>query len=197
MDYVIPVALGIGLAAATGFRVFLPLLLVGLAGRGGYLPLGAGVEWITTSPALVMLAIAALTEVAAYYVPVLDNLLDGLAGPLAVGAGIAVSYAVMGDLPPMLKWTLAIIAGGGAAAATQGATTLLRGTSTALTGGLGNAALATIEAAGAIILTVLAIAVPVIAALLAIIFIIAAWRLVMRIVRRDRANEAAESDTTT
>lgn len=197
MDYVIPVALGIGLAAATGFRVFLPLLLVGLAGRGGYLPLGAGVEWITTSPALVMLAIAAATEVAAYYVPVLDNLLDGLAGPLAVGAGIAVSYAVMGDMPPMLKWTLAIIAGGGAAAATQGATTLLRGTSTALTGGLGNAALATIEAAGAIILTVLAIAVPVVAALLAIVFIIAAWRLVMRIVRRDRANEAAESGTTT
>ena len=115
LGYALPVALGVGLAAAAGFRVFLPLLVMGLAVKGGYLPVSDDFLWVASTPALLMFAVAAFTEVIAYYVPVLDNLLDGIAGPTAVGAGIAISAAVMGDFPPMLKWTLAIIAGGGAA----------------------------------------------------------------------------------
>ncbi len=110
----LPAALGIGLAAASGFRVFVPLLVLGLAAHWGYVPVGESFAWVATTPALLMLAVAALFEIAAYYVPGLDNLLDAIAGPAAVIAGIAVSAAVMTDLPPMLKWTLAIIAVAGA-----------------------------------------------------------------------------------
>ena len=180
LSLLFPVALGVGLAAATGFRVFLPLLLMGLAVRGGYMPVSDGFAWVATTPALIMFAIAAATEIIAYYVPVLDNLLDGIAGPTAIGAGIAVSAAVMGDFPPMLKWTLAIIAGGGAAAATQGATTLLRGTSTVLTLGLGNHAVATGEIIGAIAMTVLAIVLPYVAVAAAVVFCVLAWRWLWR-----------------
>jgi hypothetical protein len=186
-DLLLSLALGIGLAAATGFRVFLPLLIMGLAVKGGYMPVSTGFEWVATTPALLMFGVAAIVEIIAYYVPVLDNLLDGVAGPLAVGAGIAVTASVLGDVPPMWKWTLAIIAGGGAAAATQGATTLLRGTSTVFTAGLGNPALATAEILGAILLSLLAILLPYLAALAAIIFIIIAWRIVMRARRRQTA----------
>lgn len=180
LSLLFPVALGVGLAAATGFRVFLPLLMMGLAVRGGYMPVSDGFAWVATTPALIMFAIAAATEIIAYYVPVLDNLLDGIAGPTAIGAGIAVSAAVMGDFPPMLKWTLAIIAGGGAAAATQGATTLLRGTSTVLTMGLGNHALATGEIIGAIVMTVLSIVLPYLAVAAALVFCVVAWRWLWR-----------------
>jgi hypothetical protein len=187
LDLLVSLALGVGLAAATGFRIFLPLLIMGLAVKGGYMPVSSGFEWVATTPALLMFAVAALTEIIAYYVPVLDNLLDGVAGPLAVGAGIAVTASVLGDVPPMWKWTLAIIAGGGAAAATQSATTLLRGSSTVFTGGLGNHALATAEFIGAILLAVLAILLPYLAAIAAIIFIIIAWRIVLRARRRKQA----------
>lgn len=180
MEYLLPVALGVSLAAATGFRVFLPLLITGLAAKAGYLPMTESMNWIATTPALLMLAVAATTEIIAYYVPLLDNLLDGLAGPTAVVAGIAVSYAVMGDLPPMLKWTLAIIAGGGAAAATQSVTTLLRGTSTVVTMGLGNSAVTTAEIIGAVLLSLLAILLPYLALAAVVIFVIVAWRFVMR-----------------
>jgi hypothetical protein len=186
-DLFLSLALGVGLAAATGFRVFLPLLIMGLAVKGGYMPVSGGFEWVATTPALLMFAVAAMVEIIAYYVPVLDNLLDGVAGPLAVGAGIAVTASVLGDVPPMWKWTLAIIAGGGAAAATQGATTLLRGTSTVLTGGLGNHALATAEIIGAVLLSILAILLPFVAALAAIIFVIIAWRMVLRARRQKHA----------
>jgi hypothetical protein len=184
VELLLPVSLGVGLAAAAGFRVFLPLLAMGLAVKGGYLPITDSFQWIATTPALVMLAVAAIAEVIAYYIPVFDNLLDGLATPTAVGAGIAMSYAVMGDMPPMLKWTLAILAGGGAAAATQGATTILRGASTVTTAGLGNHALATTEIAGAVGMSLLAIVFPYLALAAAFVFIFLAWRVVLRLRRQ-------------
>lgn len=186
IEFLIPVALGVGLAAATGFRVFAPLLVLGLAARAGYVPVGDGFAWVATTPALVMLAIAALLEVAAYYVPGLDNLLDSIATPAAVIAGISVAAAVMVDLPPMLKWVLAIIAGGGAAAATQGATTLLRGGSTAMTVGLGNPVIATGEILGAVGLSLLAIAAPLLALAVAILLCLGAWRLARWLLKSSR-----------
>jgi Domain of unknown function (DUF4126) len=191
VELLLPVSLGVGLAAAAGFRVFLPLLAMGLAVRTGYLPIAESFQWVGTTPALLMLAVAAMAEIAAYYVPVFDNLLDGLATPTAVGAGMAMSYAVMADLPPMLKWTLAIIAGGGAAAATQGATTLLRGASTATTGGLGNPVLATTEIIAAVVMSALALVLPYVALVVALLFIVIAWRMVLRFRRKRAAAGAA------
>jgi Domain of unknown function (DUF4126) len=187
VDFLLPVSLGVGLAAAAGFRVFLPLLVMGLAVKTGYLPITESFNWIATTPALLMLAVAAVVEIIAYYIPVFDNLLDGLATPTAIGAGVAMTYAVMGDMPPMLKWTLAIIAGGGAAAATQGATTVLRGASTMTTGGLGNHAVATGEIFGAVMMSLLAIVFPYVALVAALVFIYIAWRMVMKLRRRQMA----------
>ena len=140
-DVAMPVALGIGLAAATGFRVFLPMLVMSAAAYSGHLPLGDNFAWLGTPPALIMLGVAAVAEVLAYYIPGVDNLLDTLATPAAFVAGTLVSAAVITDLPPMLKWTTAVIAGGGVAGLTQSATALLRAKSTLFTGGMGNALL--------------------------------------------------------
>jgi Domain of unknown function (DUF4126) len=186
-DLLLPVSLGVGLAAAAGFRVFLPLLAMGLAAKSGYLPITESFSWIATTPALLMLAVAAVVEIVAYYIPVFDNLLDSIASPTAIGAGIAMSYAVMSDMPPMLKWTLAIIAGGGAAAATQSATTLLRGASTATTGGLGNHVVATGEIVGAILMSLLAIIFPYVALVAVLIFAYLTWRILRRIRLRQTA----------
>ena len=88
LDLALSVALGVGLAAATGFRVFLPLLVMSIAARSGYLPLGESFAWLASTGALAMLAIAALVEILAYYIPGVDNLLDTLATPGAILAGI-------------------------------------------------------------------------------------------------------------
>ena len=125
LDLALSIALGVGLAAATGFRVFLPMLVVSVAAYTGHLPLSENFAWLGTPGALLMLGVAALVEILAYYIPGVDNLLDVLATPAAVVAGTLVSAAVITDLPPMLKWTTAIIAGGGVAGLTQGVTALL------------------------------------------------------------------------
>jgi len=183
-DFLLALALGVGLAAAVGFRVFLPLLIYGLAVRGGFLTSSQGFEWASTTPALLMFGVAAIVEMAAYTVPFLDNALDHIAGLVAVAAGIGLMAAALGDAPPMLKWALAIIAGGGAAVATQGATTLLRGASTTLTAGLGNHVLATGEIISAILLSLLAILLPYAALIIVLVIVVLVSRALLRRMNR-------------
>jgi Domain of unknown function (DUF4126) len=183
-DIVVSVALGVGLAAAVGFRVFLPLLVMGGAAYTGHLTLSDGLEWLATPTALAMLSIAAIAEILAYYVPGVDNLLDAIATPTALVAGTIAAAAVMTDLPPIVKWTTAVIAGGGAAGVTQSVTSLLRAKSTVFTGGLGNAAVSTSEAGGALLVSLLALLAPLAALALAVAFCWLAVRLVRRLFRR-------------
>ena len=182
-DLALSIALGIGLAAATGFRVFLPMLITSAAAYSGHLPLGENFAWLGSAPALAMLGVAAVVEILAYYIPGVDNLLDVLATPAAVVAGTLVSAAVITDLPPMLKWTTAIIAGGGVAGLTQGVTALLRAKSTVLTAGVGNPVIATAELGGSLLVSLLALAAPLVALLVVIVFLWLAMRLIRRIAR--------------
>lgn len=174
-DFALSVALGVGLAAAVGLRVFLPMLIVSAAACSGHLNLAPGFEWLGTLPALLTLGTAALCEVAAYYVPGLDHLLDVLAAPAAVVAGSALAAAVMVDVPPLVRWTLAVIAGGGAAGVMQALTALLRLKSAALTGGLANPLVASGELGGAVLLTLLTLAAPLLA--LALVGLVLLWLL--------------------
>jgi len=184
------IVLGIALAAATGFRVFLPMLIVSGAAYAGHLQLGSSFAWLGTLPALTMLSAAALAEILAYYVPVVDNLLDTLATPAALIAGTIVSAAVMSDVPPMVKWTAAVIAGGGIAGLTQGLTGILRAHSTVFTGGLGNPVIATAELGGALLLSFLALVAPLAAVALVILFLLVAVRLLRRLFRRARSSDS-------
>ena len=159
-DPAVSLALGGGLAAACGFRIFVPFLVMSIAAQTGHLELAAGWAWIGEWPALLMFAVATLLEIAAFYVPWLDNLLDTVATPAAVIAGIVATAAVVTGMSPLLAWTLAVIAGGGTAGLVQTGAVVLRGLSSATTLGLGNFAVATGEWVGALIAAVLAIALP-------------------------------------
>jgi hypothetical protein len=181
LQLALSIALGIGLAAAVGLRVFLPMLVVSIAAYTGHLPLSSGFAWLGTAPAIVMLGVAAVLEILAYYIPGVDNLLDAVSSPAALIAGTVVAAAVMTDLPPMVKWTTAVIAGGGAAGLTQGLTSLLRMKSTVMTAGLGNHALSTAEWGGALVVSLLALTMPVVAVALVALLCWFALRLVRRL----------------
>ena len=187
METLLSIGIGLGLAAACGFRVFVPLLVASIAARAGYLSLAAGFDWVGTEPALYAFATATVLEILAYYIPWLDNVLDAIATPAAVIAGMLVGAAVFTDLPPFLKWSLAIIAGGAAAGMVQGATGLLRLKSTALTGGLANPMVSTLELAGSLVTAVMALMVPVVALVLVAALCVAAFRLAGRILFGRRA----------
>ncbi len=164
-------AVGISLAAAVGFRIFAPMLLVGIAAKTGHIHLAGGFEWLGSNLAIVMLGIAALVEISAYFFPFLDHLLDTISAPVAVGAGTLLMASTLVEMEPWLRWAIAMVAGGGTTGLIHAATSALRLGSTASTGGLANPVFATMELGGATALTLLAILVP-LAALAVVVFMI-------------------------
>ena len=172
METILSICVGIGLSAACGFRVFVPLLVMSIASLSGHMTLAHGFEWIGTYPALISLSVATCLEIAGYYIPWLDHLLDTMATPASIVAGTIVTASAVGDMSPFLKWTLAVIAGGGAAGLVQGATVMTRAASTATTGGLANPLVSTLELAGATITSILAVVAPVIAVLLFVTIVV-------------------------
>lgn len=172
-DAVLSILIGLGLAAACGFRVFVPLLIMSLASRAevGHLLLGESFAWIGSTPALIAFSAATVLEIAGYYIPWVDNLLDAVATPTAIVAGILVTASVMTDVSPLLKWTLAVLAGGGTTAVFQGITATIRHISSFTTGGLGNPVVATAEAGGSALLAVLAITLPIVAFVLVVLLL--------------------------
>lgn len=190
IESLLGVALGIGLAAATGFRIFLPLLIAGLSARLGYLPLGEDFQWLASTSALFTLGTAAVFETLAYYIPGVDHLLDVIASPATVAAGAVASAAVMVDVPPAVMWPVAIIAGGGVAGLTKGSTALLRANSGAMTGGLANPVVSTVETVGATTVSLSAILLPVVTLVALVALLYWAARKAGRVLFGRRARES-------
>ncbi len=192
------ICLGIGLSAACGFRVFVPLLCLSIASLTGHVHLDHNFAWIGTMPAVIAFAAATILEIAAYYIPFVDNLLDSIAVPTATAAGILVAALAMTDVDPFWRWTLAIIAGGGLATSTQLATTKVRALSSATTAGIGNPFLASLEAIVASILSIISLLWPILALALVLMIVGACWAIIyflgkrlIRLFRRENPAPAA------
>ena len=171
-DIILALCMGLGLAAASGFRVFLPPFLLSIAVRADAVEVdltNTSLEYFDSNVAVILLGMATLAELAGYYVPWVDNLLDTIASPAAIVAGTGMTAIVLGESDPVIQWSLAIIAGGGVSAAVQGATVVTRGVTTAITGGVGNPVVSTGENIASIILTIIAIILPILAAILVVI----------------------------
>jgi hypothetical protein len=168
LPYLLSAFIGIGLAAATGFRVFLPMFAVSLASYLHWIPMNESFEWLAGLPTLITTEIATIVEILAYYLPFIDHLLDTLAVPMATIAGSVLFASQFADLGTFPQWALALIAGGGTAATISSGFAGLRAASTATTGGLGNSVVGTAETAGAGIMAILAMVAPLIAAICAI-----------------------------
>ncbi|MBT8317024.1 MAG: DUF4126 domain-containing protein [Lutibacter sp.] len=169
-ETIFSILVGIGLAASVGFRIFVPLFALSLASYFNIIPLNENWQWVSSSSALIILGVATIVEVIAYFIPFLDNLLDTIAVPLAAIAGTAVMVATVSELDPTFTWALAIIAGGGTAAAIKGSTSTTRLASTTTTAGIANPVISTVETGTSIVMSFLAIFIPVIA-MIFVIFI--------------------------
>jgi hypothetical protein len=185
-ETVISIFLGVGLAASTGFRVFLPLFALSLASYFGVWDLNDNWVWIGSLTAVFTLGVATLVEIFAYFIPWVDNALDGIAIPLAAIAGTAVMVSTVANLDPVITWSLAIIAGGGTAAAIKGANATGRLTSTATTGGFGNPIVSTVETGTAVVVSTASIFAPILAAVLVILILVVIFRIYRKL--RPRAS---------
>lgn len=168
MNVALSVASGLALAAAAGFRAFVPLLAAGLAIYFGYVEPTPGFAWLGEPLVLVALGVATLTEIAAYYIPGLDHVLDLIGAPVAIAAGIVAAAGVMVGLPDWLRWFTAIGVGGAVTTTGHALSAIGRAKTGAVSGGLGNPLYATGELAGSLVLATLALLLPALAVVTAI-----------------------------
>jgi hypothetical protein len=175
MEDLLHFAIGIGLAAACGFRISVPIFIMGVAAKAGDITLSPGFDWIGSWEAVTMFGVASVIEVTAYCIPWVDHLLDIVATPASIVAGTVVTAAMVGDMSPCLRWSLAAIAGGGSAAVFQTTTVSLRGLSGVFTGGLANFVVSLMELICSVIVSLLAVIVPIIGLAFALTLVALAW----------------------
>lgn len=190
-ELILGLCLGVGLAASSGFRVFVPLFAMSLASHFGILPLTENWLWLGSTTALVILAVASIAESLSYLVPFVDNLLDSIAVPLAGIAGTVAMAASLTDLSPAITWALAIVAGGGAATVIKTTNATGRAVSTATTAGTANPVIALAETGTAVGLSALAIFAPIFAFFVAVIGFVGFIWLVMKL--KQKANQTPQN----
>ncbi|RYY66515.1 MAG: DUF4126 domain-containing protein [Chitinophagaceae bacterium] len=179
------ICIGLGLAASSGFRIFIPLLAANVASLSGLHSFGLGFEWLNGWTPFYILASASLIELVAYYIPWLDNVLDHIALPVAVAAGTLLSTSfISADWAPALRWGLGILAGGVPAGIIHSGMGLIRLGSTATTGGLGNPLVTTAENGASIGFSVLALLIPVVIAVLVVFLVIYILKKMANLARR-------------
>lgn len=152
--------LGLGLAASAGFRIFLPLLVMSVSAHLGIIPLDENWLWVGSYTSMITLSVATIIEIGAYYIPWLDNLLDTVSVPMAGIAGTLLMATVITDVSPLLKWGLAIIAGGGAASTISATSATTRMASSVATAGIANPIISTVEVVTAFFLSVVSVLIP-------------------------------------
>ncbi len=181
-------AMGIALSASCGFRVFIPMLVAGLASRFQWFHFAESFSWLSSTPTLISLSTASVLEIAAYYIPFVDNILDTIATPLSMAAGTVMASSILPIENEWLRWMTGIVAGGGGAGLVASGTGLLRLLSSKFTLGTGNAAVATVENTSALAGSIMSFIVPVI---MAIVFFVLFVFLIKKLV--DKLTASKES----
>ncbi len=186
-ELITAVAIGIGLAASAGFRVFVPMLVAAIAAKAGILPLNESFQWLSSWTSIAILGTATIVEILAYYIPVVDNLLDAVATPLAVVAGTLLLTSVLPIDSELMKWITGAAVGGGSAAVVQSGSALTRLTSTKLTAGVGNPVVATVENMAATGTSILSLVIPFFVLAIFLLLIILIFTSLRRRLRKSRS----------
>ena len=174
VQILLSLSLGLGLAAACGFRVFIPPLMMGVGSRLDLYKLEGSFVWVDDTSAIAIFAVATLLEIGGYFIPWIDNLLDAVATPAAIIGGIFVTSASLeGELDPSAQWTLSVIAGGSVSGVIQLGTVATRAISTGTTGGLANPIISLLEAVASILCILISLF---LVAIIPIVIIFLIWK---------------------
>jgi uncharacterized membrane protein len=193
---------GTGLAASAGLNAYIPLMVMGLLARyTDLVDLPSGWTWLGNGWVLVVLAVLLCVEVVADKVPVVDHVNDVVqtvvrptAGGLAFGAGSGAQTVTVSDPGSFFsshQW-LPVAAGVLIALCVHGVKAAARPVVNVSTAGFGAPVVSTIEDIGSVLMSVLAILMPILV-LVGLGFLI--WGTVLVVRRRRRKRQIAASDT--
>ncbi|MFC9994065.1 DUF4126 domain-containing protein [Nocardia sp. NPDC127526] len=171
-----------GLSGAAGLNAWLPLLVVGVADRAGWIDLGSSYGWLSSTPALIVIAVVFLLDLVGDKIPALDSALHGI-GALVAPASGAILFAAETSLSAQLPPAVAAILGAVTAGSVHAGRAVARPFVTGTTAGVGNPVVSTAEDGTSLVLTILALAVPVVAFVVIVVVLIGLGWLAFRAAR--------------
>src|SRR2546423_7807996 len=138
----------VSLAACAGLRAWMPMLVVGLLARGGYAQLHPSFAFLARENALIVFGVATVLESLGDKFVVIDHFLDAIGTALRPAAGAVLASSMLPALAPLAATVLGLIVGGGTSFTVHAGKAVVRAKASLLLplhGGLGNAALSTVE----------------------------------------------------
>ncbi|HRI86104.1 MAG TPA: DUF4126 domain-containing protein [Ignavibacteria bacterium] len=177
MEIVLSIFLGIGISAASGFRIFIPFLILSIAAYSGYIEVNEEFSWLAGFPAMVSFLAASVIETAGYFNPWMDNMLDTISTPAAIFSGTVLFLSVINENNYYLKLILALIFGGGVAVNIQFLTVKARSVSSVFKSGMGNKIIAGFELLLSVLISIAAISYPIQTSLFVSILIVILYKI--------------------
>jgi Domain of unknown function (DUF4126) len=177
-----------GLSGAAGLNAWIPLLAMGLLSRAGALDLGDPYDALATTPGLIVLGVLFVLDFVGDKVPAVDSLLHAAGSVVHPVAG-AIAFAGPTDIPTDLPSLLQFALGASLAGSLHATRATVRPASTTLTAGAGNPLLSLGEDVVSAVLSVLAVLVPVLGAIVLLVVLalaVMSWRRVRRTLQRRR-----------
>jgi Domain of unknown function (DUF4126) len=176
VDATTAVLTGLGLATAAGLNAYVPLLVVGLLGRLGFLDLTAPYDSLSSTPALIVLGILLAIEVLADKVAGVDSVNDVIQTVVRPAAGALLAAGAIGigtDLPP---W-VGVVAGILAAGSVHAGKAVARPVVNVSTGGVGAPVVSVLEDTTSLVASLLAILAPLLLVVLVVVlaFVLRSW----------------------
>ncbi len=169
MQIVFAILMGFSLAATCGLRAFLPLLVIGIAAKTGFVDLSVNFEWMMSWPAIICFGSATVLEILGDKIPAVDHFLDSAGVVVRPVAGAIAASSMIQGMEPLTALVVGIIMGATVAGIVQFIKGSLRLVSTATTGGIANPAMSVVEDGATASVSILSIFVPVITAVLIMI----------------------------
>lgn len=160
MEIILNLITVICICAASGFRIFVPYLVLSLSGQFGIMIPPGDSLWIYSDIALYVFILLAALEITGYFTPWIDNMLDLISTPLALISGTVLGLLFLIDFSPVFRIITAFILGGGVAVNIQLLTVKSRSLSSVFPEGNGNTIVSITELISSVLLTVLVIISP-------------------------------------
>lgn len=181
-----------GLSGAAGLNAWLPLLAVGAADRFGWIELGPSYGWLSSTPALIVLVVVFVLDLVGDKIPALDSVLHAVGTFIAPASG-AILFTAETSLSSNLPPAAAAILGAVTAGSVHAGRTVARPFVTGTTAGVGNPVVSTAEDGTSLVLTILALAVPILAFVVVLALIVALGWVALRAIRWARARRGTGS----
>lgn len=160
MDLYLKILIGLGLSAASGFRLFVPFAVLSIFTISGIYNTTSTPYIFSSDLFLVIFIILSVSEVLLFYNPWIDNMLDLISTPASIFSGIILTYFVLYDTEIYLRLLISVILGGLVSLNVQLLTVKARSSTSIFSKGNGNQIVSTIENISSIFISILVLKFP-------------------------------------